>query len=885
MRITACFRLAAALVVLGGTFSSTLAGPSLPINKPPVQSAALLTGPSVDPASTNGQWFIDQTGAESVRANEFYDETLGGPAGFNAITGYVDSITFAGGPGTPIVAFTIQATIINDASTTGSWSSGSNRHGETLSYQGTPYAGPLVDTQLAAEFAIADTNKLPIVFQGPYRDRTNYIVAVNEDQFAWYCWNPDDQNPEHKPSGGYFVPTWDFGTIQYGQSASRKLSFVVLNGMPPIDSRYPVIVQSFAQTNDVLMNRTLSLKISTWIDEIARDTGAQQEEPPLRLSDVSVFHNLGEPEPYMDFGDAPDTPYPTLLANDGARHIVVPGIYMGSLIDPEGDGQPDATATGDDKALLDDEDGVVFLGQFISGQTTTVQVTVSTSGYINAWIDYNADGDWADVGEQIMNMVYAPSAGIYSYVITVPPQLATTNTFARFRFATPQSPLSYTGLAPDGEVEDYELRLFAEGEELLDFGDAWDSMVTIGYPTLLAHNGARHVIQPGIYLGQRVDAELNGQPTPSADGDDNNPPVGLDDEDGVTLPAIFYAGASNTITVVASTNGFLDAWIDWNCNMSWANPGEHVFVQTPLAAGINVLSLTVPLPPTLVPGGPHSRWRFTTIPSPGLSYTGLVANGEVEDHEVQLDSLDLGDAPAPYPTLLADNGARHRIPSAYWLGVTAPDNDPDGQPEAEAQGDDNTGMDDEDGVFSSGSLVQGMSGMLDVIASTNGYLNAWMDFNADGDWSDSGEQIATNLSLPAGINPLPLAIPTNALVGSALARFRFGSMAGLGVTGLATDGEVEDHTFILYQNDPDTNNFIITNIVHTTTNEMEIWWAAETSVVYEAQFTTNLLNATDLVWTAWGGYVIGPTNWQTDTNAAERLRYYRVVVPYSPPPP
>ena len=98
------------------------------------------------------------------------------------------------------------------------------------------------------------------------------------------------------------------------------------------------------------------------IDEIALDSGGQLEEPPLRLSDVSVFHNQGEGEPYLDFGDAPDPTYPTYLVNNGARHVAVPGVYMGALIDVEADGQPDAAATGDDLSLLDDEDGWVALG-------------------------------------------------------------------------------------------------------------------------------------------------------------------------------------------------------------------------------------------------------------------------------------------------------------------------------------------------------------------------------------------------------------------------------------------------------------------------------------------------------------------------------------------
>ena len=46
-----------------------------------------------------------------------------------------------------------------------------------------------------------------------------------------------------------------------------------------------------------------------------------------------------------DFGDAP-APFPTGFAWDGARHLVqeTPTILLGTIIDVEADGQPNATA-------------------------------------------------------------------------------------------------------------------------------------------------------------------------------------------------------------------------------------------------------------------------------------------------------------------------------------------------------------------------------------------------------------------------------------------------------------------------------------------------------------------------------------------------------------
>ena len=53
-----------------------------------------------------------------------------------------------------------------------------------------------------------------------------------------------------------------------------------------------------------------------------------------------------------------------------------------------------------------------------------------------------------------------------------------------------------------------------------------------------------------------------------------------------TVPGFQFA----SITVVASTNGLLDAWIDFNANGSWADAGDQIFTNLPLAAGTNLLN-------------------------------------------------------------------------------------------------------------------------------------------------------------------------------------------------------------------------------------------------------------------------------------------------------
>ncbi len=160
---------------------------------------------------------------------------------------------------------------------------------------------------------------------------------------------------------------------------------------------------------------------------------------------------------FYDFGDAPDPTFPTLLANNGARHVIVAGVHLGAGVDDDADGQPGVNHDGDDNDVDgDDEDGVV-LPTLIAGQTATIQVTASVAGILNGWIDWNNDGSWG-AGEQIFNDL-AVVAGINNLNINVPLGAVQATVCTRFRFvaaadgnAAVNSP---TGQAPSGEVEDY----------------------------------------------------------------------------------------------------------------------------------------------------------------------------------------------------------------------------------------------------------------------------------------------------------------------------------------------------------------------------------------------------------------------------------------------
>jgi DNA-binding beta-propeller fold protein YncE len=178
-------------------------------------------------------------------------------------------------------------------------------------------------------------------------------------------------------------------------------------------------------------------------------------------------------------------------------------------------------------------------------------------------------------------------------------------------------------------------------------------------------------------------------------------------------------------------------------------------------------------------------------------------------------ALDFGDAPtailsgfaSSYPVLLADSGARHRIPSGgatVYLGSAPPDAEADGNPSESATGDDVSGEDDEDGVSLPETFPAGTMASLSVNVAGSGSLNAWIDWNQDGDWDDPGEHVIDDESLSPDGNPhvFQVAVPPDVATGPTFARFRYASAPGLGATGEAVDGEVEDYLATLLANTP-----------------------------------------------------------------------------------
>lgn len=211
----------------------------------------------------------------------------------------------------------------------------------------------------------------------------------------------------------------------------------------------------------------------------------------------------------VDFGDAPNGP--TLMANDGARHtITAAGPYLGNAKpDGENDGQPHASAAGDDLTVPDDEDGIVLVGPGIwsgpEGGKVTVLVNKGAAprACVYGWVDWAGDG--FGVGDDSTAQGFVTSSGNLelTFADNLPdPGSYPSAAFLRLRVlsGTDACPaLGAGGLAADGEVEDHLLSFGPNAVSLAGFAAvpafAWPAAGGLFTAVGLAGAGVTRIIR------------------------------------------------------------------------------------------------------------------------------------------------------------------------------------------------------------------------------------------------------------------------------------------------------------------------------------------------------------------------------------------------------
>ncbi|CAN5605541.1 hypothetical protein BH10CHL1_BH10CHL1_03290 [soil metagenome] len=224
-----------------------------------------------------------------------------------------------------------------------------------------------------------------------------------------------------------------------------------------------------------------------------------------------------------DWGDLPDgnaansPSYATLSANNGPSHVIVAGLHIGVTEDNELDGQRNSMALGDDTnptGQPDDEDGVTLPAQFIAGQTALITVTVvnttSQNATLYSFIDWNGDGDFNDLNEQLT--VPANNSGSVVLSVSVPATATTTGQLgARFRLSTDANRKA-NGPASDGEVEEYLL----QATPILSLGNrVW---LDNGAGGGLLNDGKQNGSEPGVANVVINLLDANGNPAKDING-------------------------------------------------------------------------------------------------------------------------------------------------------------------------------------------------------------------------------------------------------------------------------------------------------------------------------------------------------------------------------
>ncbi len=507
--------------------------------------------------------------------------------------------------------------------------------------------------------------------------------------------------------------------------------------------------------------------------------------------DVFYFAGVSVLDEY-DYGDAPDTGvgtgtgnYQTTAADNGPRHVAT-GLTLGLNRDADSGTLQNASATADDTTgTPNDEDGITLPASFAQGASTTISATASGSGFLSAWIDWNHDGDFADAGEQIANDL-AVNAGSNTINVTVPGTATPGSSFARFRICAATAECnSATGIASDGEVEDYAVTITAP-PPLVCLANA----VTNGtFDTTL--NGWTNGGSWEISNSQAVNYDNTNTSFPLSQTLSN-----IEVSSGY-LTLYFSVKSTNcggctapsTTNLDVTFNGttYANFYGDANNNVTPSVLNGAVMSPTTSFAQGTMQAMTLQIP-----------WSGASPASGTLAFVHRPAGGQddnwVDSVSVCAIPYDYGDAPATYGT------PSHRIVSGIYLGTNAPDSENAPPTPLDGTGDDVTGTDDEDGITLP-TLTQGQTATITAkVSGTGGYLQGWIDWNGNGTF-DAGEQVATNLQdngvgdtdNTTGKIAFTVSVPATATTNKTYARFRWSTTKDLNATIAASDGEVEDY--------------------------------------------------------------------------------------------
>ncbi|MCP4272374.1 MAG: hypothetical protein GY781_10465, partial [Gammaproteobacteria bacterium] len=500
-----------------------------------------------------------------------------------------------------------------------------------------------------------------------------------------------------------------------------------------------------------------------------------------------------------DCGDAPAS-YGEVSHNVAASPLV----YLGFN---EPDSEPSCLYSSDAQGDGQDEDAFLPLND-IDATDSSYSLTVTCEGegsHINAWVDWNRDGSFSndEAIDAVVSCQFATASLVWSSLSNLQAGL----TYIRLRSATLASEVaSPIGVASDGEVEDYTVTVVADpstaavpfqptlpAEECKKQAYGWEHQYT-GLPDGF---GERSLVD-GLYRGGwSYDTALGY-------------PVRLNS----TIPSVNTLLAVDEAVTELARNGDKTSSIlgeEWlyitrmNARVSEAGSldsititdtgsTEQMFMALLDSAG-NVLDKS----PT-TDGGFHAESQLdVTLNFTWPSDATVYAYTWVADQSTRMGTVEMPCRPKDYgdiPLSSTEYGvAWHSIVSGMHLGSSV-SSEGISYDSTDASGDADDGV-----VFS--NLVAGETANISAsVTGSGGYLQGWIDWNDDGDFTDINEQVIINAQdnvtiMPgrtddAGTNAdiisVNVAIPSDAHTGGDIfARFRWSSELNIGIDGDAGD--------------------------------------------------------------------------------------------------
>lgn len=436
------------------------------------------------------------------------------------------------------------------------------------------------------------------------------------------------------------------------------------------------------------------------------------------------------PEVTVDYGDAVERPgtglnSSTLLADNGVRHGLYPDdadlLVLGVYADGEIDGQPSPAADADD---FDSAIDFGTLGNFLSisskgparliasafdptmvGKSLTINDTVSKSVTYEFTdgapalipgaraVDLNGAVTAADVASRLQAVVLASIldgsiTGIHANVTGDVLSLGGTSGH-RFDLTNALGAVARVQSGTNEVLVQSDLTGLAAGNTMFlsdGFGNSVGFQVIdtdpLATPTVLGVGNVAvsvnlSTVTPNSFateIAAAINKAINDSKLklPTVSVVNNALTVSADDEDGVDFGSWFNSQSLSTpVSITASTSGFIDAWIDWNQDNDFEDPGERILSAQPVIAGSNTFYVTTPASAAI--GFTTARFRLSS--TGGLFTYGLGIGGEVEDHLIEV----LAGAP---PVANADSFivAEDDVLIIPAAGVLSNDTDVDAQP-------------------------------------------------------------------------------------------------------------------------------------------------------------------------------------------------------------